>query len=365
MARIEPYRVAVVGAGRMAGLIDDEQPRGSTSLPMGHVPSFRAVEDTRVVAVADIDGEKLERFSRRFGIANTYRDYREMIRQEKPDIVGDTTPATTRAEILVFAAENGVRGIWAEKGLCCSLAEADRIAAACRANGVAFNYGVQRRYDHRFRYLRAAIERGEIGQPLYAVVYAFADLLRHHCHMVDIAAYLLGDPVAEWVEGRFVETNDPIAAGRPQPTYDPAGHRYVTPEGVKSGDPWADFFRVGYRGGLRGYFIPHPGRWDVEVYGTEGRVASLDNGGDVRIRQGSPKTPEVRETVVRTTGETATVATVRDLVRALDTGGPTIGNIDVAVAGMETLIGLAHSHLSGGARVTLPVVDRSLYVPNY
>ena len=103
-------------------------PAGSWSKPYGHFPSYAAIPETTVVAVANRGQERLERFAKRFGIDNTYLDYREMILKEKPDIVSITTPSLARAEPIIFCAENGVRGIYAEKGLCASLAEADRVA---------------------------------------------------------------------------------------------------------------------------------------------------------------------------------------------------------------------------------------------
>jgi predicted dehydrogenase len=90
-----------------------------------------------VVAVANRGTERLKRFTDRFGVTNTYLDYREMIEKEKPDIVSVTTPSFARAEPIIFAAEHGVRGIYAEKGLCASLEEADRITQAIKDNGVA------------------------------------------------------------------------------------------------------------------------------------------------------------------------------------------------------------------------------------
>ena len=121
------------GTGRMGGLIEDEIPPGSFSRPYGHFSAYAAIDEVEVVAVANRGAERLERFVKRFGVTNTYLDYRTMIEREKPDIVSVTTPSFARAEPIVFAAEHGVRGIYAEKGLCASLAEADRIRSMpCR-----------------------------------------------------------------------------------------------------------------------------------------------------------------------------------------------------------------------------------------
>ena len=119
------YRVGIIGTGRSGGLIEDELPVGDRRKPYGHYSAYEAIAETEVVAVANRGTERLRRFSERFGVTNTYLDYREMIDNEQLDIVSITTPALTRAEPLIYAAENGVRGIYSEKGLCASLEEAD------------------------------------------------------------------------------------------------------------------------------------------------------------------------------------------------------------------------------------------------
>ena len=161
------YRVAIIGTGRMGGLIEDEHPAGQLQQTLRPLQRLQAIPETEVVAVANRGAERMQRFADRFG-GRTGRpshlsDYREMIEQERPDIVSVTTPSLARAEPIIFAAEHGVRGIYAEKGLCASLEEADRIAAAVRRNGVAFNWGAMRRHHDGYRQLAAAIAGGEIG----------------------------------------------------------------------------------------------------------------------------------------------------------------------------------------------------------
>jgi len=47
------YRVAIIGTGRMGGLIEDEIAAGSFSKPYGHFSAYQAIEQTEVVAVAN------------------------------------------------------------------------------------------------------------------------------------------------------------------------------------------------------------------------------------------------------------------------------------------------------------------------
>ena len=375
------YRVAIIGTGRMGGLMEDEQPfTNQFPKPYGHFSSYQAIEETEVVAVANRGADRMRIFSERFAVSNTYLDYREMIDREKPDIVSVTTPSFARAEPIIYAAEHGVRGIYSEKGLCASLEEADRIRAALKANDVAFNWGAMRRHNDGYLRLRETIARGDIGEPRFFMMYFYTDLIKHHPHTLDLASMMLGDPMPVWVEGRFVEKGDPLDPGdtrvgpktgpnlevrypMPTPDYDPEGHRFVPPPNQEIADPMVGFYRVGYESGAEALFIPLAGPFDMDVLGTEGRAYAWDNGEDIRVRRSPKGSTQVEETIIRKTGESPTVTTIRDIINEIETGERTRGNIDVTMQSVEVQFGLAHSHLQGGARVTLPVEDRSLYIP--
>ena len=360
------YRVAIIGTGRMGGLIEDEIPLGDPNLPYGHFSGYQYIEETEVVAVANRGAERLQRFSERFGITNTYLDYREMIDKEQPDIVSVTTPSFARAEPLIYCAEHGVRAIYSEKGLCASLAEADRIRDAMKRNGVAFNWGAMRRHNVGFRLLAEAIAAGEIGEPEAVLMLTYTDLIKHHPHTLDLVSMLLGDPQPQWVSGRLIEAGDPFdpEPRRAHPEYDAENHRYLPSPGWEVADPYVGQFQVGYANGAVGYFIPHRGFLDVHVLGSEGRAYALDNGLTFEIRHSLGSNPDdVTTRKLYAQGEPPTVNTIRDLINSLETGEPTRGNIDVTMQSVEAQFAIAHSHLAGGARVEVPVADRSLYIP--
>jgi scyllo-inositol 2-dehydrogenase (NAD+) len=364
------YRVAIIGTGRMGGLMEDGIPPGSFSKPYAHFSAYSAIPETEVVAVANRGAERMQRFVDRFGgpagtAFRTYLDYRELLEQERPDLVSVTTPSLARAEPIIAAANAGVKGIYAEKGLCASLEEADRIGEAVRRNGVAFNWGAMRRHHDGYRQLAGAIARGEIGQPSYAVMAFFTDLIKHHPHTLDLVSMLLGDPTPVWVEGRLADAGDPLVEGskRPLPAFDRMAWRYVPPPGMEIGDPMVGFYRVGYSNGAEGLFLPRPGSFDVEVVGTEGRAIAWDNGQYFAVRRPGLGGQSMQETVFRPTGESPTMCTIRSLIKEIETGERTAGNIDVTLQSVEVQFALAHSHLQGGARVQVPVADRTLYIP--
>jgi predicted dehydrogenase len=356
----------------MGGLIEDEPPSSSFYRPRGHFSAYRAIDRIEVVAVANRGEARLRRFAERFAFPaeRCYLDYRAMIEREQPDIVSVTTPTVARADPVVFAAEHGVRGIYAEKGLAPSLEECDRIAAAVRRHNVAFNWGTMRRHHSGYQQLRDAIAGGEIGAPRHATMQFFTDLITHHPHTLDTVSMLLGDPVPEWVEGRLVEPGDAEARSlrRPLPTFDRERMRFVPPEGEVYASPYPAFFRVGYRGGVQASFVPY-GRLDVDVTGTEGRAFALDDGQLFRTwrpakgARGAPPDSPAREQTFAPRGDGPIVSTIRDIMGELETGARTAGNIDVTMQSVEVLFGLIESHLRDGARVSLPIPDRSVYVP--
>src|SRR3954447_2409054 len=127
------YRVAIVGCGGMGG---------------SHAKAWKANSRAELVAVADMSEEAAKRLGDPLGLP-AYADYRQMLRDQRPDIVSVTTWQNVRAEITITAAQAGVRGIFGEKPMCASLGEANDMVAACDAAGVKLAIGHQRRFSAR------------------------------------------------------------------------------------------------------------------------------------------------------------------------------------------------------------------------
>ena len=71
------------------------------------------------------------------------------------------------------------------------------------------------------------------------------------------------------------------------------------------------------------------------------------------------------EEVIRPRGESPTVVIIREIVRELETGQRTSGNIDRTLQAAEAEFAVACSHLQGGARLCVPVEDRGLRIPGH
>ncbi|MBI3946959.1 MAG: Gfo/Idh/MocA family oxidoreductase [Armatimonadetes bacterium] len=345
---MKSYRVAIVGCGRMAGSIDDEVVGyPAITLPYSHAASYANVPQMETVACADINPQALERFGRRWGVDGRYTDYREMIRVEKPDILSVTTGAPLHAEIVTFAAENGVPAIYCEKPMACSLVECDAMVEAVERHGVHFNLGTSRRYDPGCDQIRRLIEEGVLGQVQTIVAYRTGNLLHTGSHFFDLLLFFAGDAEAEFVQGSLDSDRCDLSANRSE--VDLAGTAYIR-----------------FWNGMRAYALQSPLTADFEVIGDAGTARLMNNGIHWGLRVTKEQYGKNRillpEPFPEFERKSPTVRCIEDLVHALETGDRTRGNARVARAGTELALAVVESHRQGGARVPLPMANRALYM---
>ncbi|MDA0747000.1 MAG: Gfo/Idh/MocA family oxidoreductase [bacterium] len=342
------YRAALIGCGRMGATIDDEvrdHPLSYLWLPYSHAAAVVACDRTELVAVSDVDGEKAEAIRQRYEVPVCYADYKEMIKKEALDIVCIATRPATHAEMVVFAAENGVKGIYCEKPLCCSMAEADAMVAAVEKHGVKFNYGTQRRYTGLYHTMRKLADAGEIGNVQAVIVQqGVTAALWGLTHGADMMLYLAGDAEIEFVQGCLVCKDE-----------DWDGNRLNVDPGVASG-------YVRFANGVHGYTTAGSGP-EFELCGSTGKLRTHDNGYSCSFRKaGEVKGLTEEQAFPEFARESGTVNGVRDIAEALDTGRETQGPIRLASRSQEMVMGIIESHRLGGARVSLPMENRELYV---
>ncbi len=141
------YRVGIVGCG---------------GISRTHMHAYRSVFPVDVVAAADIQEEKLEKFSEEYRVSALYTDHREMLDKEGLDIISVCTLADSHCEITVDAAQRGIH-VLCEKPMALDLAEADTMINACEEAGVKLAIDHHRRGDARFHKAKQMIEDGAIG----------------------------------------------------------------------------------------------------------------------------------------------------------------------------------------------------------
>lgn len=337
------YRVGVIGLGRISSTIDDEvQGHPAIMLPYAHTACFREVEDVEVVAGADPYAEQRQAFSARWGIDHVYADYREMVEKENLDIVSVATSAKPRPEIVMALADAGVKGIYAEKPIALSLAEADAMVEKCRERGVVLAIGCTRRWDPWWAMARHLIADGQIGRVLQINAHGNAAISHNGSHMIDLIRFLAGDEI-EWVFGEA-----------------------ESDEAARSDDDLRMNGYLAFRDGARAYLRTWPSgaaNWTVDIMGEAGTLRATGNGSDIEWWQPADGGILTRRPIPRPQRvESPGVLAIRDLVACIASGRKPQCSGKDGVAALETAIALRESHRKGGCRVDLPIADRSLAI---
>ncbi len=161
-----------------------------------------------MVAGADLSEVNLHRTCDLFAVDGRHRDHREMLRQEKPDVVAICTWPSSHAAIAADCAAAGVRGILCEKPMAVSPQECDQMIEACQEAGVFLGIGHHYRFQPSIWAARDLIAAGALGGILQIKSVSKDGLSNNASHFIDAARFLLGDPEPEWAMGQVERLTD-------------------------------------------------------------------------------------------------------------------------------------------------------------
>jgi myo-inositol 2-dehydrogenase/D-chiro-inositol 1-dehydrogenase len=157
---MECSSIALIGSGRMGSF------HGETL--------SRRLPRARLAAVADPAPGAAGRLAATLGATGqpagvgaavrAYTDVAEVWADPEIEAVVIAAPARFHAELIVAAARAG-KHVFCEKPTALTLADADRAIDACRAAGVIFQVGFNRRFAPDWAAARALIDAGRVGTP--------------------------------------------------------------------------------------------------------------------------------------------------------------------------------------------------------
>lgn len=191
------YRVGMIGVGR------PWKSAGASGFGMAnaHAGGYAASPDTTIVALADLSEENACAFQAEHGGEKIYLDYREMLAREQLDIVSVCTWPRLHAEMVIAAAEAGVKAIHCEKPMAPSFGEARRMVEVCEVHGVQLTFNHQRRFAAPFRMARDLLRSGAIGE-LQRMEATCPNLFDWGTHWFDMFFFYNDETPAEWVIGQ-------------------------------------------------------------------------------------------------------------------------------------------------------------------
>lgn len=121
----------------------------------------RRPDDARLVALAEDDPTLREEYRRRLGVA-AYADYRDLLARERLDAVGVVAVNGARGRIVADCLDAGLHVI-ADKPLCTTLADLDRVEAAWRRSDRRLSLLLAKRFSPPTLALRDTLATGELG----------------------------------------------------------------------------------------------------------------------------------------------------------------------------------------------------------
>lgn len=195
---MEKMRVAIIGTGSISNF---------------HALAYKNLPNVEIVAACDLNGERVEEFSKTYNIPHVFTDYNEMLKLKEIDAVSVTAWNNAHAGATIAALKCG-KHVLCEKPLALNTKEAQEMLDASEKAGKLLMVGFVRRFGANAIALKELIEKGSLGNIYYAKTGCirrwgnpggwFSDKKRSGggpvidlgVHMIDLVRYLAGKPKA-------------------------------------------------------------------------------------------------------------------------------------------------------------------------
>jgi predicted dehydrogenase len=335
-------RAGIIGCGRIGCGFDDDPRRGYVSTHAGAYVRTRGVE---LVALCDADEEKLDRYSKKFGVAGRYTDYEKMLESEQLDILSVCTWNDTHFAIVRAAATHGVKAIFCEKPIADSLNAADEMIRLCQDRNIVVQIDHQRRFDPFHQQIATFVRDGRLGRLQQVTCYYTAGATNTGSHLADLLRFYLGDPA--WVQGRFSQNSSSNPA-------DPNIDAWLGfPDGLVAVIQACD---------VEAYLI-----FEISILGTKGRLRITSSGlqaefEDVRESERFVGYRELFSAPLPVPSDGRhefMLYGVAHLLECLERGQKPISAGEDGRAALEIVCALYDSACENGKRVELPLVTTS------
>jgi predicted dehydrogenase len=146
-------KIALVGAGGMANM---------------HANCYANIPNAQLAGVYDIRSGAAAAISQKHACSD-YDDFDKMLADVRPDVVDVCCPTPWHADYVCRAAaragELGIKGISTEKPMARTVADCDRVSAACRQAGIPLFVAHVVRFFPEFALAKRQVDAGAVGAP--------------------------------------------------------------------------------------------------------------------------------------------------------------------------------------------------------
>lgn len=167
-----------------------------------HARGYEASPDVEIVACADSVEDARNALAEQFDVPNTYENYQEMLDTESLDFVSVCTWIALHKDMVIAAANSGIKAIHCEKPMAPTWGDAKALYQACVDNDVVITFCHQRRFGAQFIKAKRLANEGAIGE-LRRVEAACPNLLDWGTHWFDMFFFYNNDEPIDWVIGQI------------------------------------------------------------------------------------------------------------------------------------------------------------------
>lgn len=250
-----------------------------------HIPTAQADGRAEIVAIADLNAERLNSVGDKFGVANRYADVAGMLATHKLDGVIISTPHVVHREAAVPVLEAGVHAL-IEKPMATTAADARAIVAAAEKAGKQVMIPCGYNFTDYTRKAGEIIAAGRIGEVRH-VVCQFATALEDLFGgkpMLETTEHMYRPPASTWADPKracgygwgqmshSIAWVYRVADLKPESVFCFAGK---SPTGVDYFDAASVRFTNGATMSLSGAaLLPKHSRpqFDIRIFGSEGML---------------------------------------------------------------------------------------------
>ena len=225
------YKAGIIGTGGIAGMgilgMHDEEAIGKEKIRASHAGGYDATDDIELVAVADVDEEKLARFGEAWEIPDDrrYLGHEAMLEDEDLDVVSVCTPSFLHHRHVIDAARSAAApdAIWCEKPIASQVTNAMEMVDTCDETETELVVNHSFRFTDKLQQLRRLIHEEDLLGTVHSVSAQFRmELLRNSTHLLDTLVYLL-DARAERIGGYINGENEAVESLETDRPVDDAG----------------------------------------------------------------------------------------------------------------------------------------------
>lgn len=253
------YGAAVIGLGNIGFRFSADRKRKQT---WSHAAAYGRCRRTRLAAAADPDPAARAAFARVHPEVPVFADPVRMMEALPIDIVSVCTPTGSHWPVVSQILGFPVKAVFCEKPLAKDPTDARRIVEGCRRSDVVLAVNYIRRWDPHYRHVRRIIQRGAVG-PVQRIHATYSGQL------YNIGSHLLDTVNMLW-PARVVALS---GFG-----------------GVSGGDPdISGWLQMEDGACLLSATARHRDLlFEIDLFGTEGRIRSLDNGERIELYRFEP-----------------------------------------------------------------------------